>query len=362
MIPVSQPFLPPKDEYTQLLSEIWESKWLTNNGAFVRRLEQEIESYLNVSSLSYVSNGTIALQLALKSLEIKNEVITTPFSFVATTSSILWQNCRPVFVDIDQSTLCIDANKIEEAITHNTAAILATHVFGIPCDVEKIERIAKKYNIKVIYDGAHAFGVRYKGRSLLTYGDISTISFHATKLFHTVEGGAIINNQGAELDRKIRLLRSFGFKDDEHFTVGINGKNSEFHAAMGLCNLKYIGKIIEKRKKLTQRYNELLDNRFERPTLPDNIEYNYAYYPVIFDKEKELLCVQSKLRENGIETRRYFYPSLNKLGYLQKQYTCPISEEISKRILCLPLFYELKLKDVEKIADMLIGNEVLEQL
>lgn len=359
MIPVSQPFLPPKDEYDLLVGSIWDRRWLTNNGPYVQQLEEKLKTYLELYSLHFVSNGTIALQLALKSLGISKEVITTPFSFVATTTSILWENCQPVFVDIEPQTLCIDPVKIEAAITEETEAILATHVYGIPCDVKRIEELAKKYDLKVIYDAAHAFGVQYKERSLLSYGDISTISFHATKLFHTVEGGAIVNNRGVEGERTIKLLRSFGFEDDKYITAGINGKNSEFHAAMGLCNLKYIDEIILKREKITQTYDDLLNNRFLKPTIPADVKYNYAYYPIIFSTEKELLRTQNLLRKNGVETRRYFYPSLNKLTYLQKANPCPISEDIAKRILCLPLFSDLNLEEVEKISSLIMKKELI---
>lgn len=359
MIPVSQPFLPPRDEFDSLISELWNSRWLTNNGPFVQKLEEELKTYLGLSTLHFVSNGTIALQLAIKSLEITKEIITTPFSFVATATSILWENCRPVFVDIDPKTLCIDPAKIEEAITVETEAILATHVYGIPCDVEKIEEIAKKYKLKIIYDAAHTFGVRYKGKSLLSYGDISTISFHATKLFHTVEGGAIVNNLGTKLEKDIKLLRSFGFEGEEYITAGINAKNSELHAAMGLCNLNHIDEVILKRKKISKTYDRLLNNKVSRPYIPAEVEYNYAYYPIIFETEDELLSIHRQLRKNGVETRRYFYPSLNKLPYLSEHYSCPISEEISKRILCLPLFDGLDLDAVERISNLILKNETV---
>ncbi|MFJ7638138.1 DegT/DnrJ/EryC1/StrS family aminotransferase [Peribacillus sp. NPDC097206] len=356
MIPVTQPFLPPKDEYYSLISKLWDTKWLTNNGVYVTQLEKQLEDYLNISSLHFVSNGTIALQLAIRTLGIKDEVITTPFSFVATTTSILWENCDPVFVDIDPKTFCIDPNKIEEAITSKTEAILATHVFGIPCDIEKIEIIAKKHGLKVIYDAAHAFGVQYKGKSVLGFGDISTISFHSTKLFHTIEGGAVINNAEIELDQDIRLLRSFGFDSGQHYTPGINAKNSEFHAAMGLCNLKYIDDIFIHRKNLTETYDALLASNYERPFISDDIKYNYSYYPVVFESEKELLYIKNKLMENDIETKRYFNPSLNKLPYLTTIISCPISEDISKRILCLPLFSDLSMNDVIKISALIMGK------
>lgn len=357
MIPVSQPFLPPKVDYDLLVSKLWETKWLTNNGVFVRQLEKELEAVLNVSSLHFVNNGTTALQLAIKSLGIQKEIITTPFSFVATTTSIIWENCKPKFVDIDPETLCIDPTKIEGAITEETEAILATHVYGIPCDVEKIEEIAMKYGLKVIYDAAHAFGVQYKRRSLLSYGNISTLSFHATKLFHTVEGGAVINNGEEELSQSIKLLRSFGFEGYDYITAGMNGKNSEFHAAMGLCNLKYIETNILERKRLSELYDVLLEREFQRPRIPQETDYNYSYYPIIFETESELLYTQNKLKSHQIETRRYFYPSLNKLPYLSNYDSCPISEDISKRILCLPLFNGLSLESVEKISGLILENE-----
>lgn len=354
MIPVSRPFLPPIEEYNNQIEKLWETKWLTNNGEFVKELESRLENYLNVPSLHYVSNGTIALQLALKALNINSEVITTPFSFVATTTSILWEKCEPVFVDINPVTLCIDPEKIEEAITDRTQAILATHVFGIPCNVEKIEKIAEKHNLKVIYDAAHAFGVKYKGKSLLKYGDISTLSFHATKLFHTVEGGGVNINSDEEINKDIRLYRNFGYEVGKLQIPGINAKNSEFHAAMGLCNLKYIDCIIDERKMLTSMYESHLFNIINRPVIPNGVEYNYAYYPVIFESEEKLLDIKATLEKHDIEPRRYFYPSLNTLPYLNTEYSCRNAEDISKRVLCLPLYNGLEINEVEKISQLIL--------
>lgn len=358
MIPVTQPFLPPIDEYQTLISKIWEGKWLTNHGPFVQQLEQKLQDYLHVPSLSFVSNGTVALQLAIKSLHIRKQIITTPFSFIATLTSILWENCEPVFVDINPNTLCIDSQKIEEAISEDTEAILATHVYGIPCDVEIIEAIAKKYNLKVIYDGAHAFGVRYKGNSILNYGDISTLSLHATKLFHTVEGGGVINNSGEKLTQIIKRLRNFGFEGDHYDFAGINAKNSEFHAAMGLCNLKYVDEIIQKRKILSGMYDILLEDRFGRPYIASEVTYNYCYYPIIFESEEELLNVKDVLEKHQILTRRYFTPSLNQLPYLKGEFSCPVSEDISKRVLCLPLYSDLKSSDAEKIVALVMKKSI----
>lgn len=358
MIPVTQPFLPQIDEYQRLISKIWNEKWLTNHGPFVQELEQKLQDYLQVRSLFFVSNGTIALQLAIKALRIKKQIITTPFSFIATVTSILWENCEPVFVDIDPETLCIDPQKIEDAITEDTSAILATHVYGIPCEVEKIDAIAKKHHLKVIYDAAHAFGVKYKGKSLLNYGDISTLSFHATKLFHTVEGGAVINNGGEIGDQIINRIRNFGIEGEDYDYVGINAKNSEFHAAMGLCNLKYVEDIIQRRKVITEIYDMFLKDRFKRPYIGSEVTYNYCYYPIIFDSEEVLLKVKENLENHQILARRYFKPSLNQLPYIKKRFSCPIAEEVSKKVLCLPLFSELNRNDAERIATLVSEKSI----
>jgi dTDP-4-amino-4,6-dideoxygalactose transaminase len=303
--------------------------------------------------LLYVSNGTIAIQIAIKALELKGEVITTPFSYVATTTSVLWENCVPVFADIENKSFCIDPDEIEKHINENTCAILATHVYGYACDVDKIEAIAKKHKLKVIYDGAHAFNVNINGTSLFNYGDISTISFHSTKLFHTVEGGAIITKD-AELAKKMYLYRSFGHIADDYYSIGVNGKNSEFHAAMGLCNLPYVPEIINSRKNSSLLYKNLLGSKkVFYPEQKPSQNYNYAYFPVIFKDEETVQTVRQALLDNEITTRRYFYPSLNNLPYLTRVYPCPVSEDISKRVLCLPLYYDLNPRDVERICKII---------
>ncbi|THU41542.1 DegT/DnrJ/EryC1/StrS family aminotransferase [Niastella caeni] len=353
MINVTKTYLPPFEEYMAILKRAWDKAWITNNGELVLELEKNLKDYLSLNNLFYCTNGTIVLQMALKALNITKEVITTPFSYVATVNALLWEGCTPVFVDVDRETLCIDANKIENAITPNTQAILATHVYGIPCDVEKIEAIAAKHNLKVIYDGAHAFGCTYKGRALLSYGDISTCSFHATKLFHTVEGGCIIFND--ELAQKLLLYRSFGHIGDDYYSIGINGKNSEFHAAMGLAILPKMSEILQERKRLFSVYASLLPAELKRPAfeLPD-FEYNYSYLPVIFETEKCLLKVKEALAKKQINTRRYFYPSLNKLPQtLPHKVNCQIAEEISTKVLCLPVFPGLEDKDIELITTTL---------
>lgn len=351
---VTKSFLPPLEEYQKYISQIWKSGKLTNQGPLLKELESKLSNFLNVDNFHYLSNGTIALQLALNALDIKEgEIITTPFSYVATTSSILWERCKPVFVDIEEDNFTIDADKIEQAITSKTKAIMAVHVFGYACDVEKIDKIAKKYNLKVIYDAAHAFGSKYKNKSLLSYGDISTCSFHATKLFHTVEGGACIVKD-KKISDKLELAKRFGHTGDDHFQLGINAKNSEFHAAMGLSNFPYIGQIIDERKSISLMYDELLSN-LQKPLKQKDLEYNYAYYPVIFEDQKQLLRVFEVLGKENIFPRRYFYPSLNKLPYVDGK-NCPISEDISTRIACLPLYIELAKEILEKIAKIIKDN------
>jgi len=350
---VTKSFLPPIEEYQEYVRSIWGSGQLTNNGPLVREFEDTVGTYLGVENFQFVSNGTIALQLALNALDIASgEIITTPFSYVATTSAILWERCSPVFVDIDPISFNIDAEKIEAAITPETRAILAVHVFGNPCDIELIESIAQKHNLKVIYDAAHAFGVKYKGASLLGYGDVSTCSFHATKLFHTIEGGSVVSRDKA-VDEKVGLIKRFGHDEDNHSVLGINGKSSEFQAAMGLTNLKYIDMIISSRRQVVERYDQHLQGKFQLLGLREGTEYSYAYYPVVLESEEQLLEMTSKLNAQNIFPRRYFYPSLNTLPYIEEANTCPVSEDISKRIFCLPLYVDLEDAVVDKICEIM---------
>lgn len=355
MIPVTKPFLPPQQIYQSYLDGIWKRNWLTNMGPLASDLELRLKDFLKIDHLLFVSNGTVALQMAIKGLELKGEIITTPFSFVATTSSIVWENCKPIFVDIDKNSLNIDATKIEAAITENTSAILATHVYGNPCDVDAIEKIAKKHNLKVIYDGAHAFGVEINGKSIFEFGDISTCSLHATKLYHSIEGGLLITKD-ADLLKKLAYIRNFGFDGPENFAeLGLNGKNSEFHAAMGLANLKYIEDISKKRKILINRYDEKLNTlKACRPIWHANSENNASYYPIIFQSEELMLACKEHLQMNEIGARRYFYPSLaNSLPYLESQ-NFQITDDIAKRVLCLPLFYDLSVEEVDFICRLLL--------
>lgn len=352
MINVTKTYLPPLEEYTEYLKKIWKTGFITNQGPLIEELENKLKEYLGVKNILIVSNGTIALQIAIKALGLENEVITTPYSYVATTTSLLWENCKPVFCDIESKTFCINPEKIETKITEKTTGILATNVYGFPCDFKKIKSIADKYKLKVIYDGAHAFGIKLNNKSIFNYGDISTISFHATKLFHTIEGGAIITND-EKLSEKMYLYRAFGHLDDNYLSIGINGRTSEFNAAMGLCILPRISEFIEYRKNINNLYREYLKNSsLVFPSIPRNIFYNYSYFPVIFPAEKTMLKVKDALVKNNIFTRRYFYPSLNKLPYLDACH-CPVSEEISEKILCLPISQELKETDVKNITDII---------
>ncbi|MFV8335302.1 DegT/DnrJ/EryC1/StrS family aminotransferase [Flavobacterium sp. RSP29] len=349
MTPVTKSFFPPLPEYNQQLERIWKNQWLTNRGELVVELETKLKAYLEVSSILLMNNGTIPLQIALKVLGQQGEIITTPFSYVATTAAIMWGNCTPVFVDIHPDYLTIDETLIEEAITTRTTAILATHVFGNPCAIEAIEAIAAKYQLKVIYDAAHAFGVTYNGKSIFEYGDVSTCSFHATKLFHTGEGGAVFCKDAA-LNHKLFYSHNFGHNGPlDFFGLGINGKISELQAAMGLSVLPYMDHIIDSRKMAVDQYATLLDFSKVTPLkIRENTVWNYSYYPVVFESETQLLEVQKSLNEAEIFPRRYFYPSLNTIPYVNGA-SMPVSESIASRVLCLPLYANMEEDDVLRI-------------
>ncbi len=352
-IGVTKTFLPPFAEYEAYLTQIWSRRYVTNQGPLLQEFEKKIKKYLGVEDFHFVSNGTTALQLALNALDItQGEVVTTPFSYVASTGAILWERCDPVFVDIDPVNFSIDANKIEAAITAKTKAIMAVHVFGVPCDVDKIAAIARKHKLKVIYDAAHAFGVQYKGKSLLDYGDVSVCSFHATKLFHTIEGGGLIARHKGVSD-SIELKKRFGHNHDEHIMLGMNAKASEFQAAMGLCNLKYVNQNIKWRRQLSELYDRLLGDDFQKLPKMKDARYNYAYYPVVVKNEATLLRHMKALNNENVFPRRYFYPSLNTLPYLKSQQRAPISEDIARRIMCLPLYADLSPDIVTNICEVL---------
>ena len=358
MINVTKTFFPPIEEYNAQVQRIWENQWLTNRGALVLELEEKLKEYLSVSNIIIMNNGTIPIQIALKILGNNSEIITTPFSYVATTAAIVWENCTPVFVDIHPDYLTIDETKIEAAITPRTKAILATHVFGNPCHIEAIKTIAQKHNLKVIYDAAHAFGVTYQGKSIFEYGDVSTCSFHSTKLFHTGEGGAVFCNDSILRD-KIFYSHNFGHNGPHEFHgLGINGKISELQAAMGLAVFPHMGEIIEGRKKVVDYYDShLVFTKLSKIKIRENSKWNFSYYPVIFETETKLLEVQKALNEQEIFPRRYFYPSLNTINYVGIT-EMPISESVASRILCLPLHMNLDLSSVTNIINIcnLINN------
>ena len=357
---VTQPSLAPLDEYNELLSDIWKSGILTHNGPMVQVFEKQFAEQFGVRALTAVSNGTIALQMALKALGIQSgEVITTAFTWVATVSAIKWEGCKPVFVDIDPDTLNMDPNLIEQAITPDTKAIMPVHVFGNPCDVEAIESIASEHGLDVIYDAAHAVGSTHNGQSLLSYGDISATSFHATKLLNTAEGGGCVASEESVQERLDRI-RFFGHDDDKEVVEdGFNGKMTDVHAALGISNLKYINDVISDRKEKYGLYKDLLEDipslKFQQISYK---ECNCSYFPVIFESEESLLEVSAHLASHQIYPRRYFYPSVNTFQHIVDYKEAPISEDISSRILCLPLYKNLTHDSIERISRLV--NEVVD--
>ena len=360
MINVTKTFFPPLEEYKRQLERVWKNEWLTNRGELLLELEVKVKEYLGTSNIIIMNNGTIPLQIALKILGKKGEVITTPFSYIATSAAIIWENCIPVFVDINSKYLTIDETKIEAAITPKTTAILATHVFGNPCHIEYIESIAKKHNLYVIYDAAHCFGVSYLGKSIFEYGDVSTCSFHATKLFHTGEGGALFTSN-EELRNKMFSSHNFGHNGPLDFHgLGINGKISELNAAMGLSVLPYMNEILESRKKVVNFYDQNLDFCIlKKLELRKDTNWNYSYYPIIFESEEKLIEVQKELNKEQIFPRRYFHPSLNTIKYINGE-KMPISEKIASCIMCLPLYKDLGQKELSNICSIInkkITNE-----
>lgn len=354
---VTQPSLAPLSEYVELLEEVWDSGILTHNGPKVQLLENKIAEKLKLDNFSIVLNGTIALQMAIKALDLKGEIITTPFTWVATISAIKWEGCKPVFCDINPDTLNIDEDNIESLITKNTVAIMPVHVFGNACNVDKIEAIAKKHNLKVIYDAAHAIGSTYKDKSLLSYGDISATSLHATKLFNTGEGGACIANS-SDLEERLQRIRFFGHDREKNVVEdGFNGKMTEIHAALGLANLKYYDNVLEDRKKKYLLYKELLGNREDlRFQHIKWGETNFSYFPVIFSSEEKLLQVEQSLNNKNIFPRRYFYPSVNTYTEIVDYQLMPVSEDVSKRVMCLPLYFKLEREEINNIVNIILEN------
>ena len=348
---VTRPSLAPLEEYIPYLETIWETGVMTHNGPMVQQLEHELCRYLDLEHVVCVSNGTSALQLGIRALALTGEVITTPFTFIATANIIAWERCRPVFVDIDPDTWNIDPNKIEAHVTDKTSAILPVHVFSAPCSITKIQAVADKYNLKVIYDAAHAMAVEVEQKSVMSFGDLSIVSFHATKLFNTGEGGACITSDAA-LAERLRNMRFFGFyRSKDIVDDGMNAKMTELSASLGLANLRWMDRVKQNRLKKFEMYRTLLS---EMPYItfqkfnPD--QYNYSYMPIVFDNESLLLRAMDQLAADNIYTRRYFYPSLNTISIFNPQASLPISEKIARTILCLPLFDTLSSGDIERIS------------
>jgi dTDP-4-amino-4,6-dideoxygalactose transaminase len=360
---VTQPFLPPLEEFNEYLKKIWENKWLTNNGQFHQELEKALCEYLGVKFISLFSNGTFALITALQALKITGEVITTPFSFVATTHSLWWNGIKPVFVDIEPNYYNLDPDKIESAITPQTTAILPVHVYGNPCNIEKIQQIADIYGLNVIYDAAHTFGVRINGNSVMNFGDLSVLSFHATKVFNTFEGGAIVCHD-EKMKKRIDFLKNFGFAGETTVIApGINAKMNEVQAAFGLLQLKYIDQIIEKRKIITETYRKELAQIKGIKCLYDiqGVQHNYAYFPILIDKTiygKTRDEVYEEFKKYNIFTRRYFYPLITHFSTYKnlpsaKKENLPIAEKIAEQVICLPIYPDLSIETVLKICKIL---------
>ena len=362
---VTQPFLPPLDEFIPYLEKIWESKQLTNSGPFHQELEAELAKYLGVDHLALFANGTIALITALQALRITGEVITTPYSFVASAHSLLWNGIKPVFVDIHPDTFNLDPDKIEAVITPQTTAIMPVHVYGRPCEVEKIQKITDTYGLKVIYDAAHAFGVEYKDESLLKHGDLSILSFHATKVFNTFEGGAVVCPD-AKMKKRIDDLKNFGFHDEVTVVApGINGKMNEVQAAFGLMQLKHADKAIQRRREIDILYRERLANvsGIKIPAVPADTKYNYAYFPIMVEDDYPLTreMLYERLRQHGIYARRYFYPLISEFPMYRglpsaSRNKLPTAVKVAHRILCLPIYPNLSGEQIVIISDLIKGK------
>lgn len=364
-IMVTRSSMPPFEEYAEMIHDLWNSRWLTNMGYLHEELTKKLKEEFEAENFLLFSNGHMALELALQSLEMKGEVITTPFTFISTTQAIVRNGLTPVFCDIDPDRLTIDPDQIEELITENTCAIVGVHVYGIPCDTQRIEIIAKTHGLKVIYDAAHAFHVRYLGQNIASYGDVSMFSFHATKVFHTIEGGGVVCQDPEQYNRLSRL-RNFGFFYGglEGDQLGVNAKMSEFHAAMGLCNLRYLQNEIDSRKRISEYY----DMRFKNaggfqifPNIPE-VERNYAYYPLLFleNAPKKRDEASHILEKHGIIARKYFYPLTSEFRCFKNMIRAghtPIAKDVADRVLCLPLYSTLTLEEAECICNVLLDLE-----
>jgi dTDP-4-amino-4,6-dideoxygalactose transaminase len=352
-LPVTKTFLPDLAEYCAILNQAWQEGWITNRGKLVLRLEEELTTYLGSHHIIATNNGTVPLQIAIKALGLIGEIITTPFSYVATTAAIVWEQCKPVFVDIDPHYLTINEELIEDAITEHTTAILATHVFGNPCEVERIKAIAAKYNLKVIYDAAHCFGVRYKGESIFDFGDVSTCSFHATKVFHSGEGGALFTTNKTLYD-KLYYSHNFGHNGPLDFHgLGINGKMSELQGALGLAVLKHMPEILQERRSVVDAYHHKIEfGRVNPLQLREQVEWNFSYYPIVFETSELMSRTLEEMNRHNIFPRRYFYPALNTIKYTAGG-TMPVAESVADRILCLPLYVGMSKGDIERVCKIL---------
>jgi len=360
---VTSPLLPDIKDFTPYLEEIWRNKWLTNQGPFHEKLEKELCDYLGVKYLNLFSNGTLALIVALEALRISGEVITSPYSFVATTHSLWWNNIKPVFVDIEPETLNMDPNRIEAAITPATTAIMPVHVYGNPCNVKEIERIADIYGLRVIYDAAHAFGIKQDGASILNYGDLSILSFHATKTYSTIEGGAIICHD-AKMKRRIDYLKNFGFADEITVVApGINAKMNEVQAAFGLLSLKIVDEAIGKRQKITEIYRKGLAGIAGINMLPENlnVQHNYGYFPILVDEQEYGMsrdALYEKMKQHNIHGRRYFYPLISDFSTYRglpsaQPGNLPVAVKVASQVICLPIYHDLAEDIVRKIIDLI---------
>lgn len=366
-ITVTSPLLPNLDDFYQELKRIWDSKWITNNGSFHKQLEKALAEYLKVPFISLFTNGTLPLITALQTLQIKGEVITTPYSFVATTHALWWNNITPVFVDIDPATGNIDPEKIEAAITERTTAIMPVHVYGTPCDTQRIKEIAERHKLKVIYDAAHAFGVEVNGKSVLTEGDMSTLSFHATKVYNTVEGGAIVMHD-AETKKKIDYLKNFGFENEISVVApGINSKMDEIRSAYGLLNLKQVDAAIERRHRITMKYRDVLRDVEGISFFEDmpGVRHNYGYFPVFVDEKAYGMsrdALYNKMKERNILGRRYFYPLISTFETYadfpsSRPENLPNAHKMADSVICLPLYADLSEHEVERVLDCIrIGH------
>ncbi|TAD85540.1 MAG: DegT/DnrJ/EryC1/StrS family aminotransferase [Bacteroidetes bacterium] len=357
MINVNKTYLPPQERYLAIVNRAWQKGWITNNGDLVRELEGELRQKLSLEHLLFTGNGTVVLQMALRAVgHAGGEIITTSYSYVATAHAIRWQGFTPVFVDIEPETYCINPLLVEAAITSRTKAILATHVYGMPCQTEALDALSRRFGIPVVYDAAHAFGTTWQGKSLLSYGHISTCSFHATKVFHTVEGGCIVCHN-ASLFAELEGYRQFGHNGDQHYSIGINGKNSEFHAAMGLAILPDFEQIVATRKQLFEQYKQALAHckvRLLQPEASPGLQWNYAYFPVLFSSHPTMMAVKTALEAQQIFPRRYFYPALNTLPYYPQQYSCPVAEDAADRVLCLPFYTGLLPAELQQIVETVV--------